>query len=254
MEYDSWFDTDENKALLAICARKLISNIGIGGIVWGLINIGIGIVAIQATLINVGILILGVMMLGTGIQALRKPSLRILLAETIVTILLFVWNLGITILNFLVLGVPSGGALIFPIIIAIVFFRSYRKLRHVEEQISSVEPEKIKATKQLCKALVKKKLKDEPTIIQTTNRRCRAQLMDDRSFFIQRDLMRAFVGSRGDIRNAIVNPEAKRLKLQFMHPLGKLKYQLDKKSSEKLRDWLSSETESIRTESGPTME
>jgi len=247
MECDSWFDTGENKALLAICARKLISNIGIGGVIWGLINIGIGIVAIQATLINVGIPILGVMMLGTGIQALRKPSLRILLIETVVTILLFMWNLGITILNFLVFIDSVLFELIFPLIIAIVFFRSYRKLRYIEEQISAVEPEKIKATKQLCKTLVKKKLKDEPTIIQTTNRRCRAQLMDDRAFFIQRDLMRAFVGSRGDIRNAIVNPEVKRLKLHFMHPLGKLKYQLDKKSSEKLKDWLSTET-------GPTIE
>ena len=47
MEYDSWFDTPENKTLLAICARKLIRNIGIGGIVWGLINLAISFVAIQ---------------------------------------------------------------------------------------------------------------------------------------------------------------------------------------------------------------
>ena len=97
MEYDAWFDTDENKTLLAICARKLISNIGIGGIIWGLINIGVGIVSVQVMLINVGVLILGVIMLGTGVQALKSPSLRILLVQTIVTVLLLAWNVGMSI-------------------------------------------------------------------------------------------------------------------------------------------------------------
>ena len=41
----------------------------------------------QETAINVGILILGVMMLGAGVQALRRPSLGVLLTETIVTVL-----------------------------------------------------------------------------------------------------------------------------------------------------------------------
>jgi len=41
----------------------------------------------QETAINAGILILGVMMLGAGVQALRRPSLGVLLTETIVTVL-----------------------------------------------------------------------------------------------------------------------------------------------------------------------
>ena len=58
MGYDPWFDSDENKTLMAICTRKLIRNIGIGGIIWGVVNLGLGFVAIQETIINVGILIL----------------------------------------------------------------------------------------------------------------------------------------------------------------------------------------------------
>lgn len=239
MKYDSWFDADENKVLLAICARKLISNIGIGAIIWGLINIGIGLVAMQEALVNVGILILGVIMLATGVAALKAPSLRVLLTETIVTVLLLAWNVGISALNLIVFGVVEPQGLIFPLIIAIVFFNNYRKLQHVREQISSVQPQEVKDIKRICKVLLKKKLKEEPSIIQAANRRTRAQLMDDKAFFIQRDLMRAFVASRDNIRNAIVNPDSRSLTMKFNHPLGQLKYKFDKNSSEKIRNWLS---------------
>ena len=247
MDYESWYDTDENKTLLAICARKLISNIGVGGILWGLLNTVIGIVAIQDTVINAGILILGLMMLATGIQALRAPSLGVLLAETIVTVLILVWNLGISVLNFLVLGVFDPLGLIFPLIVAIVFFGFYRRLGHLREQIRSVEPEQIKATKEICKTLAKKKLKEEVSIIRTKDGKCGAQLMEDRAFFIQRDLMRAFVAPKEDVGRSIARADAKRLKMTFRHPLGVLKYQFDKKNSEKIRNWLSAEA-------GPTAE
>jgi hypothetical protein len=241
MSHDRWFDSDENRTLMAICARKLIKNIGVGAVIWGLINVGIGVVALKHTYINVGILILAVMMLGTGVQALRSPSLGVLLTQTIVTVLLFVWNLGISLLNLLAAGMFDPTGLILPLIVAVVFARYYWKLGHLRELIASVEPEEIAATKQVCKTLLKRKLKDEPRIVQTTNRKCRGQLMDDRAFFIQRDLMRAFVGSRNAIRSAVHKPEAKRLTMIFNHPLGKLTYRFDKKNSEKLRSWLSAE-------------
>jgi len=249
MRYDRLFDTDENRALIAICTRKLISNIGIGAIVWGIINTVLGVVAMHATILNVGLVILGVMMLGTGVGAIKSPSLGVLLTATIVSVLLFLWNLGISILNFVAIGAFDPRGLIFPLIIAAVFANYYRKLGHLREQIASVEPDKIKATKKMCKALVKKKLKNEPTVIQTRNRKCRAQLMDGTAFFIQRDLMRALVASREDIRAAVVNPDARSLNLHFNHPVGKLKYQFDKKNSEKLNAWLSIE-EATNTTSG----
>lgn len=243
MEYESWFDTNENRTMLAICARKLISNIGIGGTIWGLINIVLGIIAMQTTVINVGIVILGIMMLGMGIRARKNPSIGILLGGTIITILLFLWNLGISILNFLAAGAFDPRGLIFPIIFAVVFSNNYRRLRYIKDNIASIQPDKIKAAKQICKTLLKKKLKDEPTIIQTHNRRCRAELMEDKAFFIQRDLMRAFVGSRDNIRNVIVNSNTKKLKMNINHPLDKLTYHFDKKNSEKLKNWLSAGVE-----------
>jgi len=121
MAYDPLFDSEENKALVAICTRKLIRNIGIGGIIWGVINVGIGIAAVQEAPINVGILILGVLMLGTGIQALARPTLGVLLTETIVTVLLVAWNVGMFFIN-RGEGAPTDPrGFLFPLIISVVF-------------------------------------------------------------------------------------------------------------------------------------
>ena len=238
MSYHPMFDTTENKALIAICTRKMIRTIGIGAVIWGVINLGLGMYALQLSLLNIGLVALGALMLATGIRAMTSPSLNVLLTETILAALLFFWNLGVSILYFQAHGVAEPQGLIFPLVIAGMFFNYYRKLGHLREQIASVAPEKIKATKQMCKALVKKKLKDEPTVVQTTDRKCRAQLMDGSAFFIQRDLMRAFVASRDDLAGSMVKPDAARLKLQIEHPVGRIKYQFDKKNSAKLKSWL----------------
>ena len=238
MPPDPWFNTSENNTLMAVCTRKLIKNIGIGGIIWGIINIAIGVFAIQDSQINAGILIIGVMMLGTGVQALRRPSLGVLLTETIVTVLLILWNVFITVVNLLAGETFDLRGLIFPVIVAIVIGNQYRKLGHLRALIEAVEPKTIEATKNVCKTIVKKKVKEEPLILQTTDRKCRAQLMDDRVFFIQRDLLRAFIAPKEAVRGAIAKPEAKTWAVVFNHPLGKIEYGFDKKNTEKLRNWL----------------
>ena len=206
-----------------------------------MINVLIGIVAIQVTVINAGLLILGAIMLGAGVQALRNPSLGVLLTETIVTVLLLMWNVGISVLNLMAIGAFDPRGIIFPLIVVVVMGNYYRKLGHIRELIVSVAPEKIEATKRICKALLKTKLKQEPRIVQTSDHKCRAQLMDAQVFIIQNDLMRAFVVSRDAFRGAVAKPEAKRWTAVFNHPLGKLKYRFDKNNSEKLKTWLSTE-------------
>jgi hypothetical protein len=241
MKYDAFFDTDENKTLTVICIRRLIRNIGIGGIIWGAINLIIGIIAIQATALNAGIIILGVLMLITGAQALRKPSFEVLKAETLVSALLFLWNLGISVLNVMLIGTFEPRGLIFPLIIAIVMFKYYCRLGHLREQIETVEPEKVRQTGQMCKALSKIKLKNDPSVIRTKNGRCLVKFMDKTALFIQRDLMRAFVATKEEIYLAITNRNVTCFKLQFNHPAGKLIYQLDRNNSYKLKTWLTTE-------------
>jgi hypothetical protein len=70
--------------------------------------------------------------------------------------------------------------------------------------------------------------------------------MDKTGLIIQRNLLHAFIATKEEIYLAITNPYVKSFKLQFNHPTGKLTYCFDKKNSEKLKAWLSSE--SIQTD------
>ena len=99
MKYDSFFDTEENRALTAICARKAISGIGVGGIIFGILNLIWGIAALYMSILNVGIVIIGTSMLITGIYAKRKPAFEVLQVATIIAALLLLWNIGIAVLN-----------------------------------------------------------------------------------------------------------------------------------------------------------
>jgi len=162
----------------------------------------------------------------------------VLLSETIVSVLLFLWNLGISILNANAGGAADARGLVLPLVAAGVMANYYHKLGHLRQLIAGVAPEKIKATKLLCKALGKRKLKDEPRLVETSNRRCRVQLLDGRAFVMQRDLLRAFVVLKADLRQAVAKADARSLKLQFNHPVGKLTYQFDRKNSDKLKSWL----------------
>src|SRR5580693_7668753 len=146
MSYDPLFDSTQNQALLVICARKKIRAIGIGGLIWGIINLFIGIVALHATLLNLGLVFLALLMLGTGIYAIMQPSLTALLMEAIVSVLLFCWNVGITILNTRVghTGNINGHGLVFPALAAFLFFREYHQLGYLKEAIRTIDEQKVK--------------------------------------------------------------------------------------------------------------
>src|SRR5262249_4261291 len=159
--YDSIFDSTENQALLVVCARKTIRTAAIVGIVWGAINLVIGFFAVQANPLNAGILILALLMFGSGLAALRKPSLHSLLGEAVVSVLLLVWNVGVAVIN-----ARSGYAdhidahgLIWPVIAAAVFFRQYFKLGPLKEAIGAMNHSMIKEATGLCKQLFKSKPK-----------------------------------------------------------------------------------------------
>jgi len=242
MKYDAWFDSDENKILMAVSTRRMIKSLGIGGIIWGVINVAIGVVAMQASTINVGLLILGILMLGTGVQALLKPSLGILLAETIVTTLLFLWNLAVTVLNTMAGAEFDPGGLVIPLLVAVSLIQSYKKLNHIRDLIPTVSAQDINATKQAWKSIKRKKLKREPLVVKTTGTNCRVQLMSDQAFFVHWDFfMRAFVVPRNAMVAALARPDAKKLTFNFNHPLKKIRYTFNRKNSDKLKVWLAAQ-------------
>ena len=242
MQTDPFFSQAENQSLLVICARKKIRNAAILGIVWGVINLLLGVALIRVNPLNVGLVLLALLMLATGVNALRKPSLHCLLVEGFVAALLFVWNFGITILNASAgqTGHINPHSLIWPAVAAGVFFQQYRRLGHLKEAMSTMAHETVKEATALCKGLFKAKLKESPDIAEASSKRCRMRLMSDAVFCVQRNLASAFYVNRAAFQHCILDPNGKRLRMVVRHPLGKLTYAFDKKNSDKIRTWLAS--------------
>lgn len=234
------FDSAENQALLAVCARKTIRTAGIAGIVWGSINLLLGVALIRANPINAGILILALLMLGTGLTALRKPSLGVLLSEAIVSLLLLCWNIGISFLNARAGDTshidPRG--FFVPAIAAAVFFTQYKRLGHLKDAIASMDHAVIKEAAAICKQIFKTRVKDATDVVQASSNRCRLKLMSESVLGVQRNLARAFSLNRTDFQQCILHPEKPRLRVVVPHPLGKLTYVFDRKNSAKIKSWL----------------
>jgi hypothetical protein len=242
-KHDPFFDSTENQALLVVCARKTIRHAAIAGIVWGVINLAIGFNAVQVNLLNIGLLTLALLMLGTGIAALTRPSLHALLSEAVVSVLLLLWNTGVTVLNVMAGASKNtdhinGHGLILPAIAAVIFFRQYIKLGHLKDAISSMDRSRVDEASGVCKQLFKRKLKESPDIVEAASKRCRLRFMRDSVFCAQRNLARAFHMSRAHFQQCIPDMNRKRLRVVVRHPLGKLTYAFDKKNSDKIRGWL----------------
>lgn len=242
MAHDPVFDSTENQALLVVCARKTIRTAAFVGIAWGGINLVMGSFAVRVNPLNAGILALALLMLGTGVLALRKPSLRSLLSEAVVSLLLLCWNLGVMILNIQAGGGAAnqvnGHTLIWPAIAAVIFFRQYIRLGHLKEAICAMDNATLKEASGLCQQLFKSKLKQSPDIAEASSRRCRLRLMTDSVFCAQRNLASAFHMNREQFKGCIPDANKKRIRVVVRHPLGKLTYGFDKKNSEKIKNWL----------------
>jgi hypothetical protein len=245
MAHDPVFDSAENQALLVVCARKTIRTAAVAGIIWGAINLIWGFIAVSANPINAGILVLGLLMLGTGVAAIRKPSLHSLLSEAVVSALLVCWNVGIMVFNARK-GYGdhvNGHGIIVPAIAAGIFLRQYLKLGHLRDAICAMDHARVKDASALCKQLFKTKLKQSPDLAEASSKRCRLRLMTDSVFGAQRNLARAFHMSRESFLSCISNPDKKRIRIVVRHPLGKLTYAFDRKNSDKIKNWVGTSAE-----------
>jgi hypothetical protein len=231
------FDKPENRVLLVVCARKRIRNIGIGGLIWGILNTLVGAFAVQVNSINIGILLLGLLMLGAGINALRKPSLNAILLEAFVSLSLFMWNIFIAVVNVLAGAPARPQGIIFPAIIAAVFFNEHKKLRHLKGMIATIPADDLKRAKTICKELQKKKVKKEPNIAESADKKFRFALTGDRVFCFRRDMLRAYYVSTAEFQSMLGDFSRKKLQMTVEHPLGKLKHSFNKKNSDKVKGW-----------------
>ncbi|NLF40511.1 hypothetical protein GX586_13790 [bacterium] len=238
MSHDPLFDSEQNRALLAFCARRQIRNNGIGGIAWGAINIIIGIGGTDAPAIRMGMAVLGAAMLLVGIWVLRRPTRRALFVEMVVSITLSAWLMRSEIDSHQGLDEMDLRVAALPLFVAIAFIGNYRGLQRVDGRVFSIDAQRIRKAEEICKAVMEEELEDDHSVVESTMRQCRAQLLDGRAFFIQRNLTRAFVATRDAVRAALASPDANRCKLVFNHPLGRLVYRFNSRQTGKIKAWL----------------
>src|SRR6202007_1174658 len=118
----------------------------VAGIIIGSINLAIGFMAVQVNPINGCILALGLIMLGTGITAIRKPTLHSLFMEGVVSLLILAWNVSMAIVSARAGQADhvTGHGLIFPLIAALAFFRQYVRLGHLKDTVSALDEGTVK--------------------------------------------------------------------------------------------------------------
>jgi len=193
---------------------------------------------------------LGLLLLAWGISAIYKPSRR--------TILEGVFIAGLALILMLITWIPyldrgQGFALFIAtglFTVSSTLFTYYRKSERIRRHIDSQSLERIDGIHQLREQFKKMKQGGDHPVVQDASKTCRAQLQEDRAFFIQRDLLRAFIGRREHILKAVAKPAARRWKLSFAHPLGEIVYRFDQKNTAKLKQWLAAE---LAPESTPTL-
>jgi len=247
MPPEEWFDTEQNNALLAICTRQSIKRIGIAGVVWGCINLLLGVVAVSQNILNVGLVMLALLVILSGVYALVRRTLGAILFAAIVCVLLVLWNIGVTILNVVLADQSPAGivGIIIVIAVAFFFFKQYSRLRPLRKVIASLNSEEIRRAKELTRSIMKAKLKENPDIVLATQKsfwgrgKCRIRLMEQQAFFTKRNLSHAFVMPKEAMRSAIPDLTSGKFKFVVNHPVEKISYRIGKKDTEKIRNWLS---------------
>ena len=238
-EYHPLFQKRNNQMLLAVSARKIIKRVAIGGIIWGILNTTIGVFAVMVSIVNIGLVLLGLLMLGVGVLALVKPSRHTLLLEAIASGILVCWNIGIGIYNAAVFGGTDRPiSFIAPLVVAITFTGYYRKLKPVEGAIATLKPELMTASKETCKRLFKIKQKDNDNLIVFTNSKYRLLYEEGQFIFFAKDMSASFIATPEELRELILDPQKKKLRLVIDHPMNKVKIGLNKKRTARLLEMI----------------
>jgi len=77
-----------------------LNDVTIGGIIWGIINIGLGLYSIKNNPVNSLLIIIGLLLIYMGLLSVKHRSIKLFIMYGIMLIILAFWNIGITLLNF----------------------------------------------------------------------------------------------------------------------------------------------------------
>src|SRR4051812_15833051 len=88
--------------------RKSLRTSGIGSIIWGIIAVVVGGLALRVNVLNIFLVTLGLLLIGTGVLNIVAPMPIGIIIDGIVISILGVWNIFISLAN-IALGAQGGG-------------------------------------------------------------------------------------------------------------------------------------------------
>src|SRR5712691_11000070 len=92
-------------------ARKTLRAAGIGGIIFGVLALAIGVPLLTINLLNIVLVMIGLLLLVEGIWNVTYPTAEGVIVDGVALILVGVWNIFVTFFNALAAGGGPGAAL-----------------------------------------------------------------------------------------------------------------------------------------------
>jgi hypothetical protein len=175
--------------------HRTLRSSGIGDLIWGVICMGLGFVALRVAPINIGLMLLGVFVFAVGIWCLVLPMPITMIFDGIALILTGVWNIGISIYN--AMNAPAGSSPR-PMFLVLAIFQlawggqrlaRYRRFANASSLVPGEQT--VRWLDETIKSIGKAKPETDPTIIQFTTQgfssmqMWKARLLPDLAIVIQ---------------------------------------------------------------------
>jgi len=250
MKYEPWFDTTENRALLALTTWRFIrlASLTVGAV--ALLNIALFAAYMEDSLFVVAHVICCALVAPACVWPAVKPAIRSYSPLAFAVVPSGLSGTAVVLASFGELDL--GGAEDFSIMLAIltVVFAFTTPLSRIyagrfSALVASVQPEQMDVLKASCKEIRKQKAKEDASFVEADSSGgvFRIKLMEDRAFATDPYSFRVFVIPKTAVPDLIKDLGKAKLKMTVRHPLVKLVLSFDKDNSEKLKDWLAAEPE-----------
>lgn len=244
MKYEPWFDTAENKALLAVSAWRMIRFFAscMALVALACIGIGIGMWA-KSPLISRCCVGVGVLLLPACCYAWARPSAGSFLLLAVITAP-FAFGLGILAVatdqwaySWRMLVGSVGVAL------GVLVFHFYSSLKPLSQLIKSVSPEQVEHALMFQRDVFERRSDFQKNLVETDDRgdrttSFRIQLMGDRALFVERRGSKIFTLPKNAVRSLISEFAEGYFRMRILHPLDTAVLQFDTENAEKIKAWL----------------
>jgi len=263
MKYEPWFETEENKGLLAISAWRMIRFFASCMVLVALACIGIGIgMWVKSPVISRCCIGVGVLLLPACCYAWVRPSASSFLLLAVMTVpfasglVVFALVSDRRLPDWRILVGSVGGAL------GVLVFRFYNALKPLRELVKSVSLEQASHARAFRRSVFEREPHSEKNLVKAHDAtgEFRIQLMDDRALFVERRGSKMFILPKDVIRSLASGSAEGDLRMKILHPLDTVALQFDLENAQRIKDWLAAEPEkdetavaARRSESTPAM-